>query len=403
MHIRVPPRAPDGAGRSVFPGGVSSAMAIAGGRSGGSGIDRSGIDGSGMVRVSILDRITDGVFVIDRAWTCVFVNAAGAASIDLSPAESVDCNLWTMFPSAIGTQFERECRHVMEHRKAVEFEARGPAPDQWRALRIFPTDEGITIYSADMSELRRSERDVRRLAAIVEASDDAVISQSLDGIVLTWNAAAERMFGYRTDGIVGRPVVGLTPTEHLDEERELLARVRAGERVEHQLATRVRSDGTVIRVSISIFPISDHEGTVVGFASIARDLTAQRFAENPEAEAEAETGDRHVSDARDRDVAPNETLAALRLVEARARSEEALAELALVTLEATDIASFGRTACGLIARDSRSTSARFCFRATTERSRSPRNGVGTGASSRRSTPLPIRTRKLRTVTAAASR
>ena len=118
-----------------------------------------------------------------------------------------------------------------------------------------------------------------RLAAIVESSNDAIFSKSLDGIVLSWNAAAQRIFGFSEAEVVGQPAAMLVPPELEDEENRLLQRLRAGERIERFRTIRVTKTGDTINVSLTITPLTDSAGTLVGVAEIARDITEQDRAE----------------------------------------------------------------------------------------------------------------------------
>jgi two-component system, cell cycle sensor histidine kinase and response regulator CckA len=118
-----------------------------------------------------------------------------------------------------------------------------------------------------------------RLAAIVESSDDAIIGKTLDGIITNWNAGAERIYGYSADEMIGHSVMRLFPDDLVEELGPIMDRLRRGERVEHYATRRVRKDGRVIDVSISISPIRDLTGTVVGAATVARDMTNQRAME----------------------------------------------------------------------------------------------------------------------------
>ncbi|MGE5097527.1 MAG: PAS domain S-box protein [Betaproteobacteria bacterium] len=117
------------------------------------------------------------------------------------------------------------------------------------------------------------------LAAIIESADDAIIGKGLDGIVRSWNPAAERIFGYAADEMIGAPILRIIPPELHDEERDIIARVSRGERVEHYETTRMRKDGRRIRVSLSISPVRDEAGHVVGASKIARDVTGAREGE----------------------------------------------------------------------------------------------------------------------------
>jgi PAS domain S-box-containing protein len=117
------------------------------------------------------------------------------------------------------------------------------------------------------------------LAAIVDSSDDAIISKSLDSIVLSWNAAAERLFGYTADEAVGRHISFLIPADRLSEEELIIGRLRAGERVDHFDTIRLRKDGRPVEVSLTISPIKDAEGRVVGASKIARDISDRKRTE----------------------------------------------------------------------------------------------------------------------------
>jgi two-component system, LuxR family, sensor kinase FixL len=112
-----------------------------------------------------------------------------------------------------------------------------------------------------------------RLAAIVESSDDAIITKDLDGIILSWNAAAERLFGYTAAEVIGEPITVLFPQDRVSEEAAFLARIASGERVDHYETVRRRKDGQIISVSVTISPIKDTTGKIVGASKILRDLT----------------------------------------------------------------------------------------------------------------------------------
>ncbi len=116
------------------------------------------------------------------------------------------------------------------------------------------------------------------LAAIVESSDDAIISKSLQGVITTWNKSAERVFGYRMEEAVGRPITILIPDDRLDEEPAILARIRAGERVDHFETVRRRKDGSFVDISLTISPIRNADGVIIGASKIARDISDRKRA-----------------------------------------------------------------------------------------------------------------------------
>ena len=138
---------------------------------------------------------------------------------------------------------------------------------------------GVVLVFRDVTERRAAELAATRLAAIVESSDDAIVSKDVRGIVLSWNPGAERIFGYTAAEMVGRSITTIIPPDRLAEEPQIIARFQRGERVEHFETIRRRKDGTLIPVSLTISPIRDSEGTVIGASKIARDITVIRQAQ----------------------------------------------------------------------------------------------------------------------------
>src|SRR5919197_4062714 len=133
---------------------------------------------------------------------------------------------------------------------------------------------GSWCSSRDISERKRAEAAAnRRLAAIVECSDDAIIGKTLDGIVTSWNPAAERLYGYEAREVIGRPIALLVPPDRSDELLTILRSLRSGERVEHLETVRVRKDGRAVAVALSISPVQESGGRIVGAATIPRDIT----------------------------------------------------------------------------------------------------------------------------------
>ena len=116
------------------------------------------------------------------------------------------------------------------------------------------------------------------LAAIIESADDAIISKTLEGIITSWNMGAQRIFGYTADEVIGKPVTILIPPDHEDEEPAILARLRAGKRIQHYETVRVAKDGRLLDISLTVSPIKGPNGEIVGASKIARDITEQRQA-----------------------------------------------------------------------------------------------------------------------------
>ncbi|MCW1991950.1 PAS domain S-box-containing protein [Bradyrhizobium japonicum] len=139
---------------------------------------------------------------------------------------------------------------------------------------------GFSLARLAGEEARRvAERDARQLAAIVESSDDAIVSKNLDGIIQTWNEGAERLFGYRKEEVIGQSIMLLIPQDRESEEADILTRIRRGEPIHHYETVRRRKDGRMVDISLTISPIRDRNGRIVGASKIARDITGRKLAE----------------------------------------------------------------------------------------------------------------------------
>ena len=169
------------------------------------------------------------------------------------------------------------------------------------SLSPVPSEGGTLVLCAirDISDRKKTEDDLRRaneelaqradrelwesrtrLAAIVDSSDDAIIGKTLDGIVTDWNRGAERMYGYAAEEIIGKPLITIVPPERHEEVTRILQTVRRGESVRYLESVRVSKDGKLVNVSITVSPIHDSAGNIVGASTIARNITEQRRAED---------------------------------------------------------------------------------------------------------------------------
>ena len=130
--------------------------------------------------------------------------------------------------------------------------------------------------SADITERRRAEERIRELGAIVESSDDAILGMTLDGIITSWNKGAEKIYGYAENEVIGQPISILVPADRQDEAPQILGRLARGEAINHYETVRRRKDGEEIYVSLTISPIRNSEGRIVGASSVARDITERK-------------------------------------------------------------------------------------------------------------------------------
>ncbi len=145
---------------------------------------------------------------------------------------------------------------------------------------------GCVLVFRDVTEQYKAEEARLYLAAIVESSDDAIVSKNLDGIITSWNNGAQRIFGYSAEEAVGRPITMLIPPELVDEEGRILERLRRGERIDHFETIRVAKDGRRLNISLTVSPVKNSEGEIIGASKIARDMTGQKRAEQAVHETE---------------------------------------------------------------------------------------------------------------------
>src|ERR1051325_6982939 len=135
---------------------------------------------------------------------------------------------------------------------------------------------GVVLVFRGIRQNRLAEKTRATLAAIVESSDYAIFSKDLNGRIMTWNIGAECLFGYRQDEVIGQSIMLIIPPERIEEEAEILRRVRNGERLEHYETVRVRKDGTPVEISLTVSPVRSADGTIIGASKIARDITERR-------------------------------------------------------------------------------------------------------------------------------
>jgi PAS domain S-box-containing protein len=138
------------------------------------------------------------------------------------------------------------------------------------------SDGTVIEVNRDVTERKQIEEQLSFLASIVQSSDDAIVSKNLDGIITSWNKGAERVFGYTAEEAVGQPITIVIPQDRQDEERTILTRIRRGERIEHFETVRQRKHGSLIWVSLTISPVKNAQGKIVGASKIARDITEQK-------------------------------------------------------------------------------------------------------------------------------
>jgi PAS domain S-box-containing protein len=169
-----------------------------------------------------------------------------------------------------------ELRHICKDGRDVVVESRHQLLDDGTVIEV---NRDITKKKQIELALRETEERLRWIASIVEFSDDAIVSKNLDGIITSWNKGAERVFGYTAQETIGQPITIIIPKDRLDEERTILTRIRRGERIDHFETIRQRKHGSLIEVSLTISPVKNVDGKIVGASKIARDITEQKRAQ----------------------------------------------------------------------------------------------------------------------------
>lgn len=181
----------------------------------------------------------------------------------------------------LNTPYDLECRILRPTGEVRDLHCRGAVSrdETGRPIRMTGT-------LLDITERKRFEQARAHLAAIVASSDDAIVGESLDGIILSWNHAAERLSGYSAHDVIGRPLTDLLPPESVELERTILLRVSRGESIAPHESVRVRKDGTSLHVSVTVFPIKDSTGRIIGLSRFIRDITEHKRAEEQLRKAE---------------------------------------------------------------------------------------------------------------------
>src|SRR5689334_7544776 len=168
----------------------------------------------------------------------------------------------------------------IEHFETVRVHKNGRRLAVSLAVSPIKDEKGRIVGAAkivrDITQKKRLEEDALRLAAIVESSDDAIASKDLNGIVTTWNHSAEKMFGYKAEEIIGKPITLIIPAELHPDENAILSKIRRGEKIEHFETVRLHKNGQRIDVSLMISPMKDDNGKVIGAAKIVRDITEKK-------------------------------------------------------------------------------------------------------------------------------
>jgi PAS domain S-box-containing protein len=232
----------------------------------------------------VLTALPDATIAYDGEWRAIFLNPAAEAALratGIDPQMVLGRKMWEVFDTE-GPALRAAATRVETTGQMLDFEHRWAVLDRWFHHRLLKTKSGYVVHSRDITEEREAAETRERLAAIVDFSEDAIISKRLDGTITSWNAGAERMFGYAADEIIGRPMRTIIPADLQSEDDQIIAAMRRGEHIHHYDTVGLRKDGRRFDVSISVSPVRDGGGEIVGAARIARDVSDRKRAEAEE-------------------------------------------------------------------------------------------------------------------------
>jgi PAS domain S-box-containing protein len=236
---------------------------------------------------AILDNSATVISAKDLQGRHILVNRRYEELFRIRKADIIGRTDHDVFPADVAERFRENDRKVLDAGKPLAIEEEAPHEDGIHTYISvkFPLQDpdgklaGVCGIATDITERKKLEAASERLAAIVESSDDAIISKDLSGKITSWNKGAESIFGYTADEAIGRPVSMLAVPDRVNEMPDILSQIKAGLRVEHYETLRRTKDGRTIQVSLTVSPVRDAAGQIIGASKIARDITDRKMAE----------------------------------------------------------------------------------------------------------------------------
>ena len=237
-----------------------------------------------LFQATILENVSESIIVTDLQGHILYWNEGATALFGYSAQEMLGNTPAFLYPKTQTHHFHDDLEQIRAG-NAYRGEWIGQRKDGtviWIDVKTTLLRDtigqaiGFIGVAKDISEPKQAEEASLRLAAIVESSDDAIIGKTREGIITSWNRGAERMYGYTAAEAVGQPITLLFPPNRQDEFVSIMERITRGERIDHFETTRVRKDGTLLLVSVTVSPIHDSAGQVIGASAIARDITEQK-------------------------------------------------------------------------------------------------------------------------------
>lgn len=233
--------------------------------------------------ISVLEMIPSPIAYINNNNRYEYVNKAFLDWHKVGKSDVIGKKVDEFLPSTV-YELVREKMQVAMSGKAGKYELELPYETSHQYLEVSYTPEfdtsgtvkGFLVFTTDITETKKSQEVNARLAAIVQSSDDAIIGKTLRGIITNWNNAAEKLFGYTEEEMIGQSIMKLIPKDREGEEAQIISKLEKGEKIDHFETKRITSEGKLLDLSLTISPIRDSNGTVIGASNIARDITSKR-------------------------------------------------------------------------------------------------------------------------------
>jgi PAS domain S-box-containing protein len=233
----------------------------------------------------LAERMNEGAATLTKEGTIIFCNPRLAEMVGLPAERLLGSSFFSVLCPGDRPAFSELVQQALEKDRRTEMLLlRNDSTMLQVQLSLSPiplgeSGQGVCLIATDLSDRKRGEEARAWLAAVVESSDDAIITKTMEGVITTWNRGAERLFGYSAAEVIGKPMLMLFSPEFRNEEIEILARIGRGEPVDHFETIRLRKDGKSVDISEVISPIKDSSGAIIGASNTARDITQQKATE----------------------------------------------------------------------------------------------------------------------------
>lgn len=236
---------------------------------------------------AILETAVEGIITIDERGIIESFNRSAEQIFGYSAGEAIGHNVKMLMPEPFRHEHDGYLANYRETGRAKIIGIGREVSGRRKDGTLFPMDLSVsevhlanrklfTGFVRDITERKAAEKSLLHYAVLVESSDDAIIGKTLDGNITSWNRGAEHVFGYSRDEVIGKSIAMLIPEDRPDEEPRILAKIRAGESVDHYETVRRRKDGRLIDISVTVSPIRDGEGNIIGASKVARDITERK-------------------------------------------------------------------------------------------------------------------------------